>query len=106
MTKRELIKAIAKGTGLTEEQAEEALSSFIEAIIVNLRKEKKISLPGLGTFSIVKQSARVGKNPQTGKAINIQAKNIIKFKQSGAVNMSLKKGKKNDGTDHTGPRRL
>jgi DNA-binding protein HU-beta len=37
-------------------------------------------LVGFGTFSVVKRKAREGRNPQTGKAIKIPAKKVVKFK--------------------------
>jgi len=51
-----------------------------DTIIQQLKKGDSISLVGFGTFSISKRAARTGRNPQTGKAIKIAAKNVVKFK--------------------------
>ncbi|HET6990818.1 MAG TPA: HU family DNA-binding protein, partial [Bacteroidia bacterium] len=32
------------------------------------------------TFAVTKRAARTGRNPQTGKAIQIKAKKVAKFK--------------------------
>jgi DNA-binding protein HU-beta len=45
-----------------------------------LKKNGKLGLVGFGTFSVVKRKAREGRNPQTGKAIKIPAKKVVKFK--------------------------
>ena len=45
-----------------------------------LKKGDKVSLIGFGTWSVSKRAARTGRNPQTGKTIQIAAKNVVKFK--------------------------
>ena len=39
-----------------------------------------MTLVGFGTFSVSKRKARMGRNPQTGKAIKIKAAKVPKFK--------------------------
>jgi DNA-binding protein HU-beta len=41
---------------------------------------EKVTLIGFGTFSVSKRAAREGRNPQTGKAMKIPAKKVVKFK--------------------------
>ncbi|MDA8161068.1 MAG: HU family DNA-binding protein, partial [Desulfobacteraceae bacterium] len=38
------------------------------------------TLVGFGTFSVAERAAREGRNPQSGKAIKIAAKKVVKFK--------------------------
>ncbi|MBW2558070.1 MAG: HU family DNA-binding protein [Deltaproteobacteria bacterium] len=80
MTKAELVAAIAGDVGITKIQASGALESYISNITAELKKNGKLGIVGFGTFSVVKRNARIGRNPQTGKAIQIEAKNVIKFK--------------------------
>ncbi|RLB80734.1 MAG: DNA-binding protein, partial [Deltaproteobacteria bacterium] len=40
---------------------------------------------GFGTFSKVRHKARKGRNPQTGEAIKIKARNVVKFKAGKAL---------------------
>ena len=80
MTKAELVEIIAKATGITRDKAAKALSAYENTVRKELKKSGKMKLVGFGTFSVVKKKARVGRNPQTGKAINIPAKKVVKFK--------------------------
>ena len=80
MNKGELIDKIAKDAKVTKNQAGDALDSFIAAVGTSLSKGGKVTLVGFGTFSVSKRSARKGRNPQTGKEINIKAKKVAKFK--------------------------
>lgn len=80
MNKAELIDAIAAETGLTKVNSKKALEAFINATSQALAKGDRVALVGFGSFSVVKRAARKGRNPQTGKEINIKAKSIVKFK--------------------------
>ena len=80
MTKAELIGVMADKAGITKATASDALDAYIEAVTKELKKTGKLGLVGFGTFSVVKRKAREGRNPQTGKAIKIPAKKVVKFK--------------------------
>lgn len=80
MTKEELIGVMADGAGITKVAAADALEAYISAVTKELKKSGKLGLVGFGTFSVVKRKAREGRNPQTGKAIKIPAKKVVKFK--------------------------
>jgi len=80
MNKSDLVDKMASDADITKPQAQEALNSFISATTKDLKKGNKVTLIGFGTFSVTKRSARKGRNPQTGKEINIPAKKVVKFK--------------------------
>ncbi len=80
MTKAELIGVIAKAVGITKDKAGKSLEAYETAVAKELKKSGKLVLVGFGTFSVVKRKAREGRNPQTGKAIKIPAKKVVKFK--------------------------
>ncbi|WP_068472431.1 HU family DNA-binding protein [Saccharicrinis aurantiacus] len=80
MNKAQLIDAIAENSGLTKADAKKALDSFINVTSDALKGGDRISLIGFGSFSVSERSARTGRNPQTGKEIQIAAKKVVKFK--------------------------
>ena len=80
MTKAELIAAMAGGARISKSAASKALDAYVGAVTKELKKGGKVGLVGFGTFSISKRKAREGRNPQTGKAIKIPAKKVVKFK--------------------------
>jgi DNA-binding protein HU-beta len=45
-----------------------------------LKNGDRLALVGFGSFSVSERSARTGRNPQTGKPIDIEAKKVVKFK--------------------------
>ncbi|MCK9451066.1 MAG: HU family DNA-binding protein [Bacteroidales bacterium] len=80
MNKAELIDAMALEADLTKADAKKALDAFINATTKALKDGDRVALVGFGSFSISKRAARKGRNPQTGKEINIAAKKVVKFK--------------------------
>ena len=90
MNKAELIDAMAAAAGLSKADAKKALDGFVAATASALKAGDRISLVGFGSFSVSNRAARTGRNPQTGKEINIAAKNVVRFKAgaelSGKVN--------------------
>jgi nucleoid DNA-binding protein len=82
--------------GVSEDDAKRALKAFINATTKALKKGDRLSLgeeedenEGFGTFSISKRSARTGRNPQTGKEIQIAAKNVVKFKAGAELSKAV-----------------
>jgi DNA-binding protein HU-beta len=90
MNKSDLIDAIAADSGITKASAKLALESLLGNISGTLKNGGKVSLVGFGSWSVTNRAARDGRNPQTGKTIQIAAKNVVKFKAGaeldGAVN--------------------
>ncbi len=79
MNKGEMVESIANDAKITKAEAQAALDSVVGSITEALKKGKKVTLVGFGTFSTSKRSAREGRNPQTGKPIKIPAKQVAKF---------------------------
>ncbi len=89
MNKGDLINKIAEDANLTKSQASEAVNTILSSIGETLKDGDKVSLVGFGTFSISHREARTGRNPQTGKAIKIAAKNVVKFKPGKELSESV-----------------
>ncbi len=80
MNKSELISAVASAAGLSKADSKKALEAIIKTTQDCLAKGEKVTLVGFGTFSVNEKKARKGRNPHTGKPINIAAKKVAKFK--------------------------
>ncbi|MFT6845654.1 MAG: DNA-binding protein HU-beta [Flavobacteriales bacterium] len=80
MNKAELIEAMASKAELSKADAKKALDAFVDATTGTLKSGGRVALVGFGSFSVSERAARKGRNPQTGKEINIAAKKVVKFK--------------------------
>ncbi len=90
MTKAELIDAMADGADISKAAAAKALDSFTSTIAKSLKKGKKVTLVGFGTFAVTKRKARKGRNPRTGETIKIPAAKTPKFSAGKALKTAIK----------------
>ncbi|MCX8567270.1 MAG: DNA-binding protein HU-alpha [Glomeribacter sp. 1016415] len=79
MNKMQLVEAVAEESELSKTQAKAAVESVLNQIAKALKKGDTVQLVGFGTFKVNQRSARTGRNPQTGKEIQIEAKKIPSF---------------------------
>ncbi|WP_339673855.1 HU family DNA-binding protein [Dasania marina] len=80
MNKTELIESIANEAEITNNAAGKALDAITNTITNLLKDGDSLTLVGFGTFSVKERSARTGRNPQTGEAIEIKASKNAHFK--------------------------
>ena len=80
MNKTELTAAVAAQAEITKKDAEAAVNAVIDAITEALKKGDKVQLVGFGTFEVRKREARQGRDPRTGKSIEIPASKAPAFK--------------------------
>lgn len=79
MSKQDLIDAVAEKCALTKDKAKEAVDAVIVRISEAMKKGDDVRIPDFGTFKVAKRKAREGRNPATGKTIQIAASNVPKF---------------------------
>jgi len=90
MNKAELVEEVANQTGLTKKTSREAVNAIISVITDCVAREEKVTLVGFGTFLVMERKARKGVNPQTGKAIQIPAKKVPKFRPGRGLKEKMK----------------
>lgn len=80
MNRQDFIAHIAQTQGVTKTEAEKTVASFIQGITSAVAAGQSVQFVGFGTFEVKHQEARAGRNPLTGAALTIEAKNVVKFK--------------------------
>ncbi len=91
MNKAELITAISDATDYQKKDIDAILNAYVKVVTNALKKGDKVQLVGFGTYEVSKRSARVGRNPQTGKEIKIPATKVPKFKPGKALKDAVNK---------------
>ena len=91
MTRRD-----AGGTGtrgpaaeLSERQVAEVIEQALAEIGAAIQRDGRVVLPGFGTFTVRHASARVGRNPRTGEAIDLPASATVAFKPAAELKAGL-----------------
>ncbi|CAH0532375.1 DNA-binding protein HU-alpha [Vibrio stylophorae] len=90
MNKTQLIDVIAEQADLTKAQAKAALEAMLGGVTESLKSGDPVQLIGFGTFKVNHRAARTGRNPQTGKEIQIAAANVPAFVAGKALKDSVK----------------
>ncbi|NSL68148.1 HU family DNA-binding protein [Bacillus toyonensis] len=90
MNKTELTKMVAEKAELTQKDAAAATQAVLDAITNELANEEKVQILGFGTFEVRERSARTGRNPQTGEAMQIAASKVPAFKAGKELKVAVK----------------
>jgi DNA-binding protein HU-beta len=77
---KQLAAGLAESHDLPKRQVEAMLGEFVQSFAEHLQQGSKIRIPGLGIFQVSSRAARTGRNPATGKAIQIKASKKIAFR--------------------------
>jgi len=80
MTKTQLVSLIADKIELTKAAANAVLDLVAETAVAETKKNGQFVIPGIGKLVKSQRNARMGRNPQTGEAIEIPAKTVVKFR--------------------------
>lgn len=78
MNKAQLVEAIALDANISKIDARKAVDAIIRVTVQSLREGERLTLTGLGTFSVQQKAARVGRNPRTGAAVKIRPSNSVR----------------------------
>jgi integration host factor subunit alpha len=82
LTKADIVERVYKEAGFSKKEAADVVDSVFEVMKDTLSKGEKVKISGFGNFSIRDKATRVGRNPQTGDAMNISARRVLTFKPS------------------------
>ncbi|MBI3456998.1 MAG: HU family DNA-binding protein [Candidatus Rokubacteria bacterium] len=93
MTKAAVIAHLADKAALTRRQVAELMAQF-HVLAAKEAKKNGFVVPGFGKLVLRNRKARMGRNPQTGEAIKIPAKRVVRFRVAKALKDAILGGKK------------
>ena len=85
MTKTQLVRHMAEKLETNNKTAAAFLDHLAETAIKETKKNGVFIIPGIGRLVKAERKARIGRNPQTGQAIKIKAKTVVKFRVAKAA---------------------
>lgn len=80
MTKSDLIKALAGKEGLKDKEASDIVNMIFDGFTNTLKKVERIEIRGFGSFTVRNYRAYTGRNPKTGKKVQVGKKKLPHFK--------------------------
>ena len=90
MNKHDLTLRLAKKLKISQRLANDAIDTMVKEITVEVKKGRRVTLVGFGTFYKTKRAARMGRNPQTGMRMRIAARNVPRFRAGEAFKKAVK----------------
>ena len=94
LTKTALIRLMAEKMELTNKQVAAFFELLAETAVKETKKNGVFVIPGIGRLVKADRKARMGRNPQTGEAIKIKAKTVVKFRVAKAAKDAIAPPKK------------
>jgi DNA-binding protein HU-beta len=94
ITKTQLVRQLAEKHEITNKQAAAFLEHLAETAVKETKKNGEFTIPGIGKLVKAERKARMGRNPQTGEAIKIKAKTVVKFRVAKVAKDSIAPPKK------------
>ncbi len=88
--KADIIDKVHGVLGSTKADAERAVETVIDTIVMSLKSGEEVSIAGLGIFATKARPAREGRNPRTGETIRIPATRTAKFRPAKALKDAVK----------------
>jgi integration host factor subunit alpha len=82
LTKAELAELLFERLGLNKRESKDLVEAFFDIVHRALVEGSEVKLSGFGNFSIRQKASRPGRNPRTGEAIPIAARQVVTFHAS------------------------
>ncbi len=81
MTRSDLISKLAERfPSLTAKEVELAVKAILESVTESMSQGNRVEIRGFGSFDLNHRPARVGRNPKTGKRVDVPEKYVPHFK--------------------------
>jgi DNA-binding protein HU-beta len=94
MTKSQIVSHLAEKVGIPKKTAAAVLVELVTVATKEAKSSGQFVVPGLGKAVKANRKARMGRNPQTGEAIKIPAKTVVKFRLAKAFKEAVVPPKK------------
>ena len=98
LTKADLAELLFDRLGLNKRESKDMVEAYFEIIHGTLVQGDDVKLSGFGNFNIRRKAPRPGRNPRTGEAIPIKARDVVTFHASHKLK-SLVQGDVSDSED-------
>ncbi len=82
LTKADLVRILHACTELSKEKSVTIVESTFELMKKELEEGKDVLISGFGKWSVKAKNPRRGRNPQTGKALTLDARRVVTFRCS------------------------
>lgn len=80
LTKADIVESIAEKVDIDKNDIKSLVDQIFEEIRISLESGENVRISGFGNFLLRDKSVRPGRNPKTGKEVDITARRVVSFK--------------------------
>ena len=92
LTKAELVSIICDKCSFSRQESVQIVDQVFQILKETLERGENIKISGFGNFVTREKRPRKGRNPQTGEAVTIPGRRVLKFKPSAILRKVVNKG--------------
>ena len=92
LTKNDIADSIYNNMDFPKQDCLKVVESFFEIIKDELAKGNEVMITGFGKWSVKKKGNRMGRNPQTGENITIDARKVVTFRSAEKMRSEINSG--------------
>jgi integration host factor subunit alpha len=97
LTKFDIVERVAGQCGYSKLEAAELVEIVFESIKNTLALGENVKISGFGNFVLRDKRSRMGRNPQTGDAMEISSRRVMTFKVSQVLKEAINSGRLPEG---------
>ena len=90
LTKKDLVLAVAKETGITQVEVKRVVQHLLDRLIESLKEGNTVELRNFGVFKVRQRAPRRGRNPKTGQEVPVPPKRVVVFKPGLLMRQDIK----------------
>jgi DNA-binding protein HU-beta len=90
VTKADLVAVLAKEARGSKVAAEKAMAAFVAGIFESLRRGRRVTISGFGTFVVTRRAARAVRAPRNGNTIKIPSTKVPRFRPSRSFKITVR----------------
>ncbi len=94
LTKDHIASSVSNNLDLTKNRSFDLVESVLEIIKTTLESGEDVLISGFGKFCVKSKNERIGRNPQTGEDLMLEARRVVIFKCSSALKDKLNGSRK------------
>ena len=91
MTKKDITEKIHIATGLSKMESFNMIEALFSIMKSTLESGENLKITGFGNFVLKQKQVRLGRNPQTGETITLEARRVLTFKPSNLLRDAVNK---------------
>ncbi|MFH1727020.1 MAG: integration host factor subunit alpha [Pseudomonadota bacterium] len=82
LTKADIVDSLVQELNVSRKDAVNYTELVFETIKETLERGDNVKISGFGNWNVRSKQSRVGRNPQTGQAMEISSRKVVTFKPS------------------------